>query len=142
MSNDLNRCEFIGRLGKDPESRFLPSGNQVCSFSIASGQSWKDKNTGDKKEKTEWTQCEAFGKLAEICATYLKKGAQVYVSGRKETQEWEKDGVKKYMTKIIIDQMQMLGSKGDAPIAAAAPASSPEQIKKEFDDSMGEDIPF
>lgn len=110
MSNDLNLCQFIGRLGKDPEMRYMPDGKAVANFSIACGQSWKGKD-GEKQEKTEWVRCAAFGKLAEIVGQYLKKGAQVYVSGRIQTREYEKDGSKRYTTEIVVDTMQMLGGK-------------------------------
>lgn len=114
MASDLNFCSFIGRLGKDPETRYLPSGEAVTNFSIACSQSWKDKESGDKKEVTEWVRCSAFGKLAEIAGQYLKKGKQCYVSGRMTTRKWtDKDGVEKYSTEIKVDQLQLLGSKDD-----------------------------
>ncbi|MNU91085.1 Single-stranded DNA-binding protein [compost metagenome] len=105
MSNDLNQCQFIGRLGKDPEVRYAPDGAAVANFSLACG--WKTSN----KEGTEWVRVTAFGKLAEICGEYLKKGKQVFIQGRMQTREYEKDGSKRYVTEIIADQMQMLGSK-------------------------------
>jgi single-strand DNA-binding protein len=106
MSNDLNLCQFIGRLGRDPETRYLPNGDPVCNFSVAVG--WKSKD----KEGTEWVRVSAFGKLAEICGQYLKKGSQVYVNGRMQTRKWvDKDGVEKYTTEIAADRMQMLGPK-------------------------------
>jgi single-strand DNA-binding protein len=106
MANDLNQCNFIGRLGADPESRFMPTGDAVSNFRIAVG--WKTKD----KEGAEWVPVVVFGKLAEICNQYLVKGSQVFISGRFRTREWEKDGVKRYSTEIIADQMQMLGGKG------------------------------
>ncbi|CAB4121803.1 Ssb Single-stranded DNA-binding protein [uncultured Caudovirales phage] len=112
MSNDLNRCEFIGRLGKDPELRYSPGGDAFCNFSIAVG--WKSK----EKEGAEWVRATAFGKLAEICGQYLKKGSQVYIAGRMTTRKWKnKEGVDQYSTEINVDQMQMLGGKSesDAP---------------------------
>ena len=108
MSNDLNQCNFIGRLGADPETRYMPSGEPICNFRIAVG--WKTKD----KEGAEWVSITAFSKLAEICGQYLKKGSQVFVSGRMKTDEYEKDGVKRYSTKIVADRMQMLGGRGDA----------------------------
>lgn len=107
MANDLNHCTFIGRLGADPETRYLPSGDPVVSFRIAVG--WKSKD----KEGTEWIPITAFGKLAEICGQYLQKGSQVHIAGRWKTDEYEKNGEKRYSTKIIADKMQMLGGKGD-----------------------------
>lgn len=114
MSNDLNLCQFIGRLGRDPETRYTAGGEAVCNFSVASGQSWKDKTSGEKQERTEWVRCVAFGKLGEIAGEYLKKGKQCYVSGRMETRKWtDKDGVEKYSTEIKVDQLQLLGSKDE-----------------------------
>ena len=113
MSNDLNRCEFIGRLGKDPEIRFTASGEAICNFSIAVG--WKTKD----KDGTEWVRVTSFGKLAGICGDYLKKGSQVFIAGRMTTRKWaNKDGVDQYTTEVVADQMQMLGGKSDAPPAA------------------------
>lgn len=116
MSNDLNHCSFIGRVGKDPEMKYGADGSGICNFSLAMG--WKTK----EKEGVEWARIVVFGKLAEICAQYLTKGKQVYVSGRMRTREYEKDGSKRYVTEIVADQMQMLGSKDDQ-----APARSTEQ---------------
>lgn len=105
MSNDLNQCNFIGRLGKDPEVKYMPSGEPVTSFSIAVGSKFGD------KEHTEWVNVTTFKKLAEICGEYLKKGSQVFITGRLQTDSWEKEGVKQYRTKVIADRMQMLGAK-------------------------------
>lgn len=144
MSNDLNLCQFIGRLGKDPESRSLPSGSAVCNFNIAVGKSWKDKDSGEKKEQTEWVPIVAFGKLAEICVQYLKKGMQVYVSGDFRTRKWQdKEGKDRYSTEVVIDQMQMLGSKSsnERPDHGArqAPAAAPAAAAGNDPD---DDIPF
>jgi len=111
MSNDLNKCLFIGRLGGDPEVRYLPSGSALASFSIAVGEKWKDKQSGEKQERTEWINITAFGKLGEICGEYLKKGSQVMIEGKFKTDKYEKEGVTMYSTKIIASNMQMLGSK-------------------------------
>lgn len=107
----LNRCEFIGNVGKPPEVRFV-NGNAVADFSVACNEKWKDKN-GNPQERTEWVRVTAWGKLAEVCGQYLEKGRQVYVAGRMQTDEYEKDGVKRYSTKIVADTMKMLGKKGD-----------------------------
>lgn len=145
MSNDLNRCEFIGRLGKDPETRYSPSGDAICNFSIAVG--WKSKD----KEGAEWVSISAFGKLAEICGQYLKKGSQVYVAGRFSTRKWtDKDGVDRYSTSINADQMQMLGGKQDSQQAAPSRQSSghsasnppPPKPSSGNYDPMLDDIPF
>lgn len=115
MANDLNQCTFTGRLGKDPEIRYTPSGDAVASFSMAVGEAWKDKSTGEKKEKTEWVSVCAFGKLAEITAEYLSKGSFILIVGKLRTDKYEKDGQTRYSTKIIANQMQMLGGKSDKP---------------------------
>jgi len=118
MATDLNRCEFIGRLGKDPEVRYTADSNAICNFSIAVGYKSKD------KELTEWVRITAFGKLAGICADYLKKGSQVFVAGRMTTRKWvNKDGVDQYTTEVVADQMQMLGGRTaeDAPVARPKP---------------------
>lgn len=112
MSNDLNRCQFIGRLGQDPEQKFLPSGAAVCNFSIAVGEQWKDKQSGERQERTEWVRITAFGKLAEICGQYLTKGSRIYASGRMVTRKWQaQDGTDRYTTEIVASEMQMLDGK-------------------------------
>jgi single-strand DNA-binding protein len=142
MSNDLNKCLFIGRLGAEPELKTLPDGRSVANFRIAVGSSWKDKQTGDKQESVEWVGIVAFGKLADICGQYLNKGAQVFIEGRMRTRKWQdKEGKDRYTTEIIADSMQMLGGKRDsaeqsAPARERAPA--PAKQTEEFDD----EIPF
>lgn len=133
MSNDLNQCQFIGRLGKDVEMRFLPDGNPVANFSIACG--WKTKD----KEGAEWVAVVVFGKLAEICGQYLKKGSQVFVQGKMRTEKYTKDGVERYSTKIVADRMQMLGGKSDNGNAPAPAAQAPEPEGFGIAD---DDIPF
>lgn len=114
MSNDLNLCQFIGRLGQDPEQKFLPSGAAVCNFSIAVGEQWKDKQSGERQERTEWVRITAFGKLAEICGQYLTKGSRIYASGRMVTRKWQaQDGTDRYTTEIKLDEMQMLDGRQD-----------------------------
>src|SRR5207244_4351915 len=127
-----------GNLGKDPEVRYMPSGEAVTNITLATTDSWKDKNSGEKKEATEWHRIVFFRKLAEIAGQYLKKGSQVYIEGSLKTRKWEKDGHTNYTTEIVADSMQMLGrregggspdmerserSSGGAP--AAKPASQP-----------------
>lgn len=138
MANDLNQCNFIGRLGADPETNYLPSGKAVCNFRIAVGSSWKNES-GEKQEKTEWVPISVFGKLAEICGEYLTKGSQVYISGRFQTREYEKEGVKRYTTSIIAENMQMLGGKGGEKARTDTP--KPAQGKA-FDDDFDSEIPF
>jgi single-strand DNA-binding protein len=142
MANDLNQCNFIGRLGRDPEVRYLPSGKAVANFSIAVG--WKTKD----KEGAEWVSITAFDKLGEICGQYLKKGAQVFISGRFKTEKYtDKDGHERYSTKIVADQMQMLGGKPDDAHNQDDDGGAPAQRKPmskqapNFDD-MGDEIPF
>ena len=116
MANDLNQCNFIGRLGADPETRHAPSGDAICNFRIAVG--WKTKD----KEGAEWVRVSTFGKLAEICGKYLKKGSQVFVSGKMSTRKWQdKEGRDQYTTEIRADQMQMLGGKSDGASQEAQP---------------------
>lgn len=143
MSNDLNLCQFIGRLGKDPETRYMPNGDAVANFSIAVGSSWKDKNSGEKKESTEWVRVTVFRKLAEIIAQYLKKGSQVYISGKLRTRTYEKDGQTHYATEIIADSMQMLGSRNSGSTERTEPrpaigGGGEHKPESDFDD----DIPF
>lgn len=110
----INKVIIIGTLGRDPEMRYLPNGNAVCSMSLATDEGYKDKNTGQQVEKTEWHRIEAFGRLAEIMGEYLKKGAKCYVEGKLRTDEYEKDGIKRYTTKIIAKDMTMLDSRQGA----------------------------
>lgn len=121
MSNDLNQCQFIGRLGKEPEMKYLQSGDAVCNFTLAVG--WKSKD----KEGVEWINVTAFGKLGEVCGQYLKKGSQVYVQGRFKTDKYtDKNGVEKYSTKIQADKIQFLG-KNEAADAIAPVAQAPTE---------------
>lgn len=111
----VNKAIIIGRLGQDPEIRYFQDGTAVANFSVATSEEWKDKETGEKRERTEWHRIVAFKRLAEICGQYLAKGRQVYIEGRIQTREWEdRDGNKRYTTEIVASTMQMLGSKSDA----------------------------
>lgn len=134
--SDLNLCQFIGRLGRDPEVRYLPNGDAVTSFSLAVG--WKTKD----KEGTEWVRCSAFGKLAEICGQYLSKGKQVYVSGRMSIREYEQDGVKKYSTEVRLEQMQMLGGKEDGEQRTVATKTQAGKVNRVPLDDGDSSIPF
>jgi single-strand DNA-binding protein len=108
----LNKVMIIGNLGKDPEVRYTADGMAIANFSLATTSSWKDKNTGEKKEETEWHRVAFYGKIAEVIGQYAKKGRPLYVEGRLKTRKWtDKDGVEKYTTEIIGDQMQLLGSR-------------------------------
>jgi len=108
----INKAILIGRLGSDPEIRYTPSGVAVANFSVATSEEWKDKDTGEKKERTEWHRIVAWRRLGEICGEYLSKGKQVYVEGRIQTSSWEdKDGNKRYKTEIVANDVQFLGSR-------------------------------
>ena len=109
----VNKVILVGNLGRDPEVRYMPNGDAVCNFSIATTDSWKDKN-GEKQERTEWHNIVMYRRLAEIAGEYLKKGAPVYLEGKLQTRKWQdKDGKDRYTTEILADQMQMLGGRGE-----------------------------
>lgn len=158
----LNKVMLIGRLGQDPDVRVMPqSGKSVANFSIATNESWKDRNTGDVNERTEWHRCVAYDRLAEIIRDYVTKGMMVYVEGRLQTRKWQdQSGNDKYTTEIVVNEMQMLSGKNDsagnysdtedssyevytpaenksAPVAKKSPAGKPSAPP-----SGGEDIPF
>jgi len=143
MSKDLNQCNFIGRLGRDPEISYTASGSAVAKFSIACGDDYKNKQ-GRKVDKTNWINIVAFGKLAEIVGEYLKKGSKVFISGKQETDEWEKDGIKRYSTKINAREMIMLDSKGSAGSAQGnhGDNQSASQSKPGGFDDFDDDIAF
>lgn len=147
----LNQVNLIGNLGRDPEFKHLASGDAVCSFSIACSESWKDKATGERKEKTEWVNISIFGKLAEIAGQYLKKGSQVFLSGKLQTRKWkDKDDNDRYTTEVVCHEMKMLGGKpadgaqgGSQPAPRQAPpAGAPANKPKPSFDDLGDDIPF
>ena len=119
MARGINKVILVGNLGADPETRYTPNGTAITSIRIATSESWKDKQTGEQQERTEWHRVKFFGRLAEIAGEYLKKGGQVYIEGKLRTDEYEKDGVKRYSTDIIADEMQMLGSRGGSAEAGS-----------------------
>ena len=137
MAGSVNKVIIVGNLGRDPETRYMPSGDALTNIAVATTDKWKDKATGEQKEATEWHRIAFFGKLAEIAGQYLKKGSQVYIEGKLRTRKYtDKDGVEKYSTEIVADTMQMLGSRqgmggGAAQMDdggyAAAPARTPAQ---------------
>jgi len=136
MSNDLNHCQFIGRLGKDPEVRYMANGDAVANLTLAVG--WKSKD----KDGTEWVKCTAYGKLAEICGQYLKKGSQAYVSGKFKTRKWtDKEGKDNYSTEINLEQMQMLGGKPEESGQTNRTSKQDQKTGTGFD-AMDNDIPF
>lgn len=152
MSRGVNKVILIGRLGNDPDCRYMQNGNAVTNISLATSESWKDKQTGQQQERTEWHRVSLFGKVAEIAGQYLRKGSKVYIEGRLQTREWEKDGIKRYTTEVIVDmggQMQMLDSKGDnaggGQQAAARPAQQQSRQQSQAGgqfDNFDDDIPF
>lgn len=133
MARGINKVILIGNLGNDPETKFLPSGGAVTNVSLATSESWKDKQTGQMQERTEWHRVVFFNKLAEIAGEYLKKGSKVYVEGSLRTRKWQgQDGQDRYTTEIVVSDMQMLDGRGDGasggqsrPQGYAAPASAP-----------------
>jgi single-strand DNA-binding protein len=147
MARGINKVILVGNLGADPETRYMPSGSAVTNLSVATSESWKDKQTGEQKERTEWHKVAMFNRLAEIAAEYLRKGSQVYIEGKLRTRKWQdRDGNDRWTTEIVADEMQMLGGRGggggSAPMSSgqdSGPPSSPPQTGPEdFDD----DIPF
>jgi len=160
MARGVNKVILVGNLGKDPEVRYSPSGGGVANITIATTESWKDKTSGEKVEKTEWHRVVFFGRLAEIAGEYLKKGSQVYIEGRLQTRKWQdKEGKDRYTTEIVANEMQMLGSRegrgapsefdqssdegqsrgsSRAPATAASGGGKPNSPPSDFDD----DIPF
>jgi len=136
MAKGLNKVMLIGRLGKDPELKYTEKGTAYCNFSIATDESYKDEN-GNKVERTEWHNIIAWRKLAEICQQYLKKGSKIYCEGKLQTDSYEKDGIKRYSTKIVMTDMTMLDSKGSADKVS-------DDTTKVTDTASGEedDLPF
>ena len=155
-SRGVNKVILVGNVGNDPEVRYMPNGNAVANVSVATSDSWKDKNTGDQQERTEWHRVVFFNRLAEIVEQYIKKGSKLYLEGRLQTRSWEQDGVKRYSTEIVASEMQMLDSRGSAGSAqdfgeqTSAPgpasqklgeASEPTAPPSNFD-NFDDDIPF
>ena len=145
----VNKVIIVGNVGRDPETRYMPSGDAVTNISVATSDRYKDKQTGEMKENTEWHRIAFFGKLAEIAGQYLKKGSQVYVEGRLRTRKWtDQSGQEKYSTEIIADSMQMLGARmagsGDAaePSARSKPSDSSANQAPAGLGAMDDDIPF
>ena len=143
----LNKVMLIGRLGSDPELRYTPDGTAVANFSIATSEEWKDKNTGEKKERTEWHRVVAWRRLGEICGEYLAKGKQIYVEGRIQTRSWEdKDGNKRYTTEIVASDIQFLGAKDSSNAGGSyinkSAAGGPDMPLPPGSETRDDDIPF
>lgn len=139
MARGINKVILVGTLGRDPETKYMPSGGAITNVSIATSEQWKDKSSGEKQERTEWHRVVFYSKLAEIAGQYLRKGQQVYVEGRLQTRKWQgQDGQDRYATEIIANEMQMLGGRAEG---SAPPAAEPSQsANNQFEDF--EDIPF
>jgi single-strand DNA-binding protein len=149
----LNKVMLIGRLGKDPDVKYTQSGLAIVNFTLATNEDWPDKATGERKERTEWHNIVVFGKLGEICGKYLSKGKQVYIEGRLQTSSWEKDGITRYKTEIVVNDMRMLDSKGaggdvmraETPSENYYEHSTPSESKPAYAPPSGvadDDIPF
>lgn len=153
----VNKVILVGNLGRDPEMRYMPSGDAICNVSLATTDTWKDKASGEKKEQTEWHRVVFFGRQAEVAGQYLKKGSQIYIEGSLRTRKYtDKDGIEKYTTEIRGDTMQMLGGRqgaGDMPAreapparggydAAPAPQAPPARQSGGGFNDMDDDIPF
>ncbi len=154
MSRGINKVILIGNLGGDPDVRYMPNGNAVTNLTLATSDSWKDKQSVQMQERTEWHRISLFGKIAEIAGQYLRKGSKVYIEGRLQTREWEKDGIKRYTTEVIVDMggtMQMLGSRGDGQgtkptqpqqRSQQRPTPTSNMQPEPNHDSFDDDIPF
>lgn len=141
MGSSVNRVILLGRLGKDPEVRFTPGGQAVCNFSLATDDEWKGKD-GEKQKRTEWSHIVVWGKLAELCGEYLKKGRQAYVEGKLQTREWEKDGQKRYSTEIVASTVVFLsGGERDGDTGKERGGRGPSAPPSHGNDS-DDDIPF
>ena len=151
MARGINKVILVGNLGKDPEAKFMPNGNAVTNITVATSESWKDKQTGQQQERTEWHRIVFFNRLAEIASEYLKKGSKVYIEGSLRTRKWQaQDGSDRYSTEIVASEMQMLDSLGehsdhaqqqsssDKPSTQMSPSSPAASGYDQFDD----DIPF
>lgn len=138
MAKGVNKAILIGHLGADPQVRYMPNGDAVANVNLATNETWKDRNTGQTMERTEWHRLVFYRGLAQVVGQYLKKGAQIYVEGRLRTRQWEKDGVKHYTTEVIVDDMQMLDRNPDG--GAARP--SPEENRRAASSPYDDEIPF
>jgi single-strand DNA-binding protein len=146
MSKGINKVILIGNLGNDPEQKSLPNGGAVTNISLATAESWTDKQTGQKQERTEWHRVVFFNRLAEIAGQYLTKGSKVYIEGSLRTRKWQdKDGTDRYTTEIVASEMQMLSGKGDSVEQHTAPAKQQKQPAQQYQapvDDFNDDIPF
>jgi single-strand DNA-binding protein len=133
MARGVNKVILVGTLGQDPEVRYMGNGNAVTNLSLATSEQWTDKQSGQKVERTEWHRVVMYGKVAEIAGEYARKGAQIYIEGKLQTREWEKDGIKRYTTEIVVDNngtMQLLGSRPQGQQPQQAPSPAPRAAGK------------
>jgi single-strand DNA-binding protein len=143
MARGINKVILIGNLGKDPEVRYMANGNAVCNVTLATTESWKDKQSGEQKDKTEWHTVVFYRRLAEIAGEYLKKGSQIYVEGRLQTRKWQdKSGNDRYTTEIIANEMQMLGGRSGGSADFAGSSMAQEAPAPASMDDFDDDIPF
>lgn len=145
MARGVNKVILIGNLGKDPEVRYSPNGGAMANVTIATSESWKDKNTGEQVDKTEWHRVVFFRRLAEIVGEYLKKGSKVYIEGKLQTRKWQdKDGNDRYTTEVVANEMQMLDSRGGGSTSydQSAPMASPKSEAPAAAVNFDDDIPF
>ena len=150
MARGVNNVILVGNLGQDPEVKYMPSGQAVCNISVATTDSWNDKSSGEKQERTEWHRVVFFRRLAEIAGEYLRKGSQVYIEGRLQTRKWQdQSGADRYTTEIIANEMQMLGGRGgsagggfDSSPAEQDFGSAPAKATASTADDFDDDIPF
>ena len=152
MARGINKVIIVGNLGGDPETRYMPSGSAVTNLTVATNESWKDKQTGEQKDRTEWHKVAMFNRLAEIAAEYLRKGSQVYIEGKLRTRKWQdKSGQDRWTTEIIADEMQMLGGRGgagagggggSAPMSSGQDSGPPSAPPQAGPDDFDDDIPF
>ena len=151
MARGINKVILVGNVGTDPEVRYMPSGGAVTNITLATSESWKDKQTGQPQERTEWHRLVFFNRLAEIAGEYVRKGSKLYVEGSLRTRQWEQDGVKRYTTEIVANEMQMLDSKpnqnqannGQSRLATQAPAQHGTPTQPNIDNGFpDDDIPF
>ena len=147
MARGVNKVILVATVGKDPEVKYMPSGGAVVNLTAATNESWKDKQTGEKKERTEWHRLTFYNRLAEIVGEYVRKGSQIYIEGRLRTRDYEKEGQKHYVTEIMVDEMQMLGGRsgtggGDRSMRDEAPSRAPSTPESTGGDFQDDDIPF
>jgi len=148
MSKGVNKVILVGNLGRDPEIRYTASGSAIANLALATTDSWKDKQSGDRQDKTEWHKVVMFGRLGEIAGQYLHKGSQVYIEGRLQTSKWQdKEGKDRYTTEIVANEMQMLGGRGGSdaaftPSPSSAPVSQPAAPVAASGHDLDDDIPF